>query len=211
MTSETRKARKKQQQSEEILAAARDLFIREGYFRFSMRKLAREVGCVPGTLYLYFKDKDTLVSRLIEESFEHLMVDLEAQADPDDLLRTLDRITHAYVEFGLANPEHYRFAFMLERTPSMDEARPVPHRSYGWMRDIVAECMERGLLRAADPDLVAQGIWVAMHGVTSAMITMPKFPWADRQELIDRVLDGTIQDLLPDSDMDPEQDGDTNA
>ena len=65
MSSVIRKDRKRVQQRSDILLAARDLFLSEGQARFTMRKLASEVGCAPGTLYLYFKDKDELIAVLV--------------------------------------------------------------------------------------------------------------------------------------------------
>ncbi len=69
MTSESMKSRKKALQRQEILAAARDLFMNEGYAKMSMRKLAGTVGCVPGTLYHYFKAKHHFFYFLLAESF----------------------------------------------------------------------------------------------------------------------------------------------
>jgi len=55
-----------------ILECARDLFNRDGYERFSMRRLADAVGCAVGTIYLYFTSKDELFQALVEERFERL-------------------------------------------------------------------------------------------------------------------------------------------
>jgi AcrR family transcriptional regulator len=129
LTSEARKKRKRGRQRQEILVAARALFLHEGYSRFSMRKLAKAVGCVPGTLYLYFRDKDELLAILVEESFEYLMAELEALPHDADPLNILREMMRTYVDFGLSNANHYHFAFMLRRTQSLEEARPRPHRS----------------------------------------------------------------------------------
>jgi AcrR family transcriptional regulator len=194
-----RRDRIKEQQRQDILSTAREVFMQEGHAGFSMRKLAQAVGCVPGTLYTYFKDRDHILSLLIEESFEHLMVDIEAQMTDGAPLQNLRAIMTTYVQFGLDHPDHYQFAFMLKRTPAMDEFRPVPHRSFELLRKTIAACMARGILRRADDQLVAQGVWTCIHGVTSLMITMPNFPWADRQRVIEHVLDTTIRGLLPDN------------
>jgi hypothetical protein len=38
-------------------------------------------------------------------------------------------------------------------------------------------------------------LWTAIHGVTSLLIVLPKFPWVDREELIDSVIDNAIAGL----------------
>jgi AcrR family transcriptional regulator len=48
-----RKAREKQNVREEILDAARTLFVKEGYEQVSIRKIAEKIEYSPGTIYLY--------------------------------------------------------------------------------------------------------------------------------------------------------------
>jgi AcrR family transcriptional regulator len=207
MTSVNRKERKREQQKREIFLAARELFLRVGHEHFSMRKLAKEVGCVPGTLYLYFKDKNDLVATLVQDSFEHLMDDLKRPRTDLNPLEFLKEIMHAYVEFGLANPNHYHFAFMLRRTKSLEKARPRPHRSYALLVNTVRACTEQQLIRQVDTELAAQGIWAGIHGVTSLMITMPNFPWGDKATVIDHVVDSLIDGLHPSSKTASETEG----
>lgn len=200
MKTGARTKRKREQQRQDILVAARELFLREGSAHFTMRKLAREVGCVPGTLYLYFKDKNDLIAVLVEESFERLMNDLERPRPDKSPLVRLNEIMHAYIEFGLANPDHYHFAFILRRTTDLEKARPRPHRSYYLLLDTVRECVERQLVRQVDPNVAAQGVWVGIHGVTSLMITIPHFPWANRETLIEHVVNTLMEGMHPSTD-----------
>jgi AcrR family transcriptional regulator len=197
MTSAARKERKREQQREEILLAARELFLREGHSNFSMRKLANDVGCVPGTLYLYFKDKNDLLATLVEESFEQLMDHLEVPQPDINPLEFLRKIMRAYIDFGLANPDHYYFAFMLPRTTGLEKARPRPHRSYALLVKAVRACINRSIIRRADAELASQAVWAGIHGVTSLMITIPKFPWADKRAVTDHVIDSLIEGLHP--------------
>jgi AcrR family transcriptional regulator len=199
MASSTRKQRKRDQSSQEILVAARTLFLRDGHAKFSMRKLAKELGCVPGTIYLYFKDKDALIAQLVEESFEHLMDDLEASQTGKDPLKDLEHMMGAYVTFGLEHPNDYRFAFMLHRTKGLERERPRPHRSYAMLRRLVGACIEGGLFRPVELEIATQGVWSGIHGVTSLMITMPNFPWGDKQAVVDHAIHSIIAGLRLDS------------
>ncbi len=199
MTSVTRKEHKREQQRGEILLAARELFLREGHEHFSMRELAKQVGCVPGTLYLYFKDKNDLLATLVEDSFEHLMSDLERLRPDLNPLEFLNEMMRAYIDFGLAQPNHYHFAFMLRRTSGLEKIRPRPHRSYALLLNTVRACVDQKLIRQVETELAAQGVWAGIHGVTSLMITMPNFPWGDRAALIDHVVDSLSEGLHPSS------------
>ena len=52
-----RQVRQKEVLRQDILDAARDLFIEEGYENTSMRKIAERIEYSPTTIYYYFKDK----------------------------------------------------------------------------------------------------------------------------------------------------------
>ncbi len=188
MTSEARKARKKAQQRQDILLVARELLMAEGYGEMSMRKLAKAADCAAGTLYLYFKDKDHIVSLLIEESFESLMVDFSKTLPGENPLQRLYRMMRSYVSFGLTNPHHYQVAFLMQRTQKMDEIRSTPHRSFAMLQSVVAACIDDGTFRQQDAELATQGLWTNLHGITSLMITMPRFPWTENDQVIEHVL-----------------------
>ena len=68
--------RRKQYKAElktQILEAAREIFVRDGYESFSMRKLAQRIEYSPGSIYLHFKNKEELFESLVEESFDRLL------------------------------------------------------------------------------------------------------------------------------------------
>ena len=78
----------------QILDAARDFFVNEGYEKFSMRKLAEKIEYSPPTIYPYFKDKDDLLFAICEEIAERFFADLTnirtAYSDPLESLRQKD-------------------------------------------------------------------------------------------------------------------------
>jgi AcrR family transcriptional regulator len=67
-----RREREKQGIREEILEAARKLFVTEGYENVSIRKIAERIEYSPGTIYLYFQDKADILAQVNEETFSRL-------------------------------------------------------------------------------------------------------------------------------------------
>src|SRR5689334_15238479 len=86
-----RRAREKENIREEILDAARTLFVKDGYEHVSIRKIAEKAEYAPGTIYLYFKDKAEILDRISEETFAKLAQRMHAinkdQISPIDALR----------------------------------------------------------------------------------------------------------------------------
>jgi AcrR family transcriptional regulator len=202
MTVKERRAREKAELREEILEAARELFVREGYENFSMRRLAEKIDYSPTTIYLYFKDKADLLFSLCEETFSRLVQQLETIASlATDPLEGLRAGMLAYVEFGLKNPANYLVTFVLPRpTGTAEHDRHLSPtcmgmRAFDCLRQAVAECARRGKFRKLDLEKTSQAIWAALHGVTTLLIVHPGFPWVSREDLVDQVIETTIEGL----------------
>src|SRR5215831_10622221 len=99
-----RRARQRTLLRQQILDAARDILVREGYEGLSMRKVAEKIDYSPTTIYLHFKDRDDLVFSVCEEFMASLVRALQevVQREPDPMV-ALKRGLRRYVELGLAN------------------------------------------------------------------------------------------------------------
>jgi AcrR family transcriptional regulator len=188
--------RRKEALRDEIVAAARSLFIDVGYDAFSMRKLAEKVGCSAGNLYLYFPGRDDLFRCLIDESFAELqrMIVDSVEASGADPVARLKRGLRTYVEFGLRHPDAYGIAFLVRRPKQRQPIRP--HAAFAVLQQIVADCVASRHFRAVDVELASQAVWTAIHGLTSLFIHLPRFPWVDRDQLVTTVIDHAVDPFL---------------
>src|ERR1700730_16018763 len=106
MNAITRRRKHKEELRRVILDAAREIFVREGYESFSMRKLAEKIEYSPGSVYLHFKNKEELFECLVEESFARLLKTLTGLRNGQELqdpAEELKKGLRAYVELG---PRH---------------------------------------------------------------------------------------------------------
>jgi AcrR family transcriptional regulator len=199
-----RRARHKQLLRQQILDAARELLVRDGYDQLSMRRVADRIDYSPTAIYLHFKDKLDLVFSLCEESFAKLVHELETLADeyPDPIVR-LRKGMERYVAFGLKNPNHYLPAFVLPPPADLDAKRQQAMlspessgmRALATLRDTIADGVRSKQLRKVDPDVAARSTWAALHGVTSLLIVHAHFPWGDRDKVIQNLIDSLIDGL----------------
>lgn len=196
-----RRAREKQELRQDILDAARDLFIREGFENISMRKIAEKIEYSPTTIYLHFQDKADLLDCVCEETLQKLESRLAAIRETTP--RELDRMKsglRAYIEFGLEHPNDYRVAFLMEFKPFMEPERcarchSMGQKAFDHMRMGVRECMELGIIGPCDVETTSQVLWAAIHGLTSLLILHPHFEWVARESLIDGLI-ATLVDGL---------------
>lgn len=196
MSSKQRRAREKEGLREEILDAARALFVKEGYESVSIRKIADKIEYAPGTIYLYFRDKAEILDRICEETFAKLIVRM--QAIKDDTAAPLDKLRRGlrtYIQFGLDNPNHYIVTFIQAKVN--DEAQAVyqtaGQKAFACLRQGVQECVDAGELVSNDADELAQTLWAGIHGLTSVLITCSKFPFVERNRLIDRMIHTLVE------------------
>src|SRR5215471_16636476 len=140
-----RRAREKQELRQEILDAARDLFVREGFENVSMRKIAEKIEYSPTTIYLYFKDKADLLDCICEETFARLVrkqtILDQTVADPIERMR---RGLRSYIEFGLKHPNHYKVAFMMTQpfddVEQCQRSRAMGQKAFDHLRRGIAHC-----------------------------------------------------------------------
>jgi AcrR family transcriptional regulator len=164
----------------------------------SIRAIADAVGVTPPSIYLHFPDKESLILAVCNRHFEVFDAVIEdAGRSTDDPVESLRRRGRAYVRFGLENPEPYRILFMT-RTDSAQQRDVVVDagaRAFQHLVDAVQRCIDAGAFRRVDPVLAATGVWTAVHGLTSLLISMPGFLWPDVEALVDHVCDTQTRGL----------------
>jgi AcrR family transcriptional regulator len=179
-----------------ILAAAKEIFLAEGYEATTMRRIAEALGVTPTTLYLHFPDKSALLMEICDDSFAQMVAEF-ARADLAEApaIEALRRLLDSYVGFGLAHPREYRLLFMTEVPPHVGGHRPGPgdaatrpdngQLAFAALETLVRRLIGEGVFRPGDPATMAEAIWAAAHGLVSLLIAMPHFPWSERTRLVD--------------------------
>jgi AcrR family transcriptional regulator len=201
MSVKERKERQKKFLRQEILDAASELFVKEGYEQVSMRRIADRIEYSPTTIYLYFQDKAELLEQVCRQAFSRLAVLLKRiQDQPGDPVERLKKGLKAYVHFGIANPHQYRAAFMMPKPEDLDKLkynRPDSPgmQAFDFLRRSVQRCEAAGQLRVGDVELASQTLWCGVHGVTSLFITHQAFPWAGKEQVIHSVVDTLVAGL----------------
>lgn len=194
--SKQRREREREGLREQILDAARTLFVKEGYESVSIRKIADKIEYAPGTIYLYFHDKAEILDRICEETFAKLIVRM--QAIKDDTAAPLDKLRRGlrtYIQFGLDNPNHYILTFIQAKVHHEAQSvfQTMGLKAFSCLRQGVQECVDAGVLVSNDADELAQTLWAGIHGLTSVLITCTGFPFVERNRLIDRMVHTLVE------------------
>ena len=163
-----------------IAVVAERLFQTEGFAAVSMRRLAKEAGCAPMTLYAYFDSKADIL-RLIWAGFlAGLFDDLDRQSqgipNPEDRLVALAR---AYVRYWLDHPDRYRMVFMTHGVTQGEVGTFVEGGDILARFQLFAEALSATGAAPARLTLAYEALLSALIGVAHNQITVSAYPWSD--------------------------------
>jgi len=186
MGAQERRAREKAEVRNRILAAARELFTREGYKAVTMRRIAEKVEYTPTALYFHFHNKEALLQELSDCDALALGREFSKLRKVSDPLERIQAMGEGYIQFALAHPNQYRLLFMTPMPPQPPERSVIlkgdPHQdAYALLLETTREAITAGLLRPGlqDAEQVAQILWSGVHGFVSLILTKRNDRWFD--------------------------------
>ena len=193
-----KRAKYKEEFRREILDAARELFINEGYEKFSMRRLAEKIDYSATTIYLYFKDKDDLLFAICEEFFAHLSAQLNhIRSVSHDPIETLRQALLYLMEFGLKNPNQYKVIFFTKSVygtrEELVEKESMARNTYFVFKEIVQDCINAGKLQEIEVDIIVDTLAIASHGLITMALYKPNFLKDNSEVIAHTLVDGLLR------------------
>ncbi len=160
-----------------LLDASLALVTAHGVDRFSLREAAREVGVSPAAAYRHFRDKDALLASLAAEAFGHLAGWMERATSeapgkpgtPAHQTAVFAAVGHAYVEFAVQHPAHYRVMFgpWCQRDDVVALEVRTPYEILVEALDALVECGAIKPEKRAGAEVAA---WSTVHGLASLVV-----------------------------------------
>lgn len=144
-----------------IVSAARAAFLRHGYGNTSMSAIAAKLGGSKTTLWSYFRNKrelfDAVVDDLVERYGDALRLPLRAEADPRETLHAFAVSIITTVTRPQIVALHRMVTGEAGRFPELGRAlvERGMRRGQARLAEWIAQQMDRGTLRRADPLLAA--------------------------------------------------------
>jgi AcrR family transcriptional regulator len=191
-----RKEREKERRRQQIMVAAKRVFSDKGFNKATMEDIAQEAELSPGTLYLYFKNKEELYASLSLRILQYLLIRVEhvnddKEADPQEKLTALMDAMYDVYEFDpliIINMFHLQSSETLRNlSPQlMEEIKTLSRKSLGSIAKIFEQGVEQGLFFDRHPVALADTFWAMFSGVVL---------WLTSKKLIDEQKDYLKQTL----------------
>jgi AcrR family transcriptional regulator len=191
-----RKEREKERRRQQIMVAAKRVFSDKGFNKATMEDIAHEAELSPGTLYLYFKNKEELYASLSLRILQYLHirvehVDSETEKGPEEKVEALMDAMYDVYEFDpliIINMFHLQSSETLKNlSPElMAEIKDLSGKSVGAIAKIFKEGIDKGLFIDRHPVALADTFWALFSGVVL---------WLTSKRIIDQEKDYLKQTL----------------
>jgi AcrR family transcriptional regulator len=170
-----RKERERERRRQQIIVAAKRVFSDRGFNKATMEDIAREAELSPGTLYLYFKNKDELYASLSLRILQYLIIRLEhvnanAELGPGGKVDALIDAMFDVYDFDphiIINMFHLQSSETLKNLSEdlLKEIEDLSRKSLGAIAAIFQEGIEAGEFIEEHPIALADIFWSLFSGV----------------------------------------------
>ena len=164
-----RKERHREELKKDILIAAKELFLENGFEATSIRNIAEKIEYSPATIYLYYKDKNEIIHALHQEGFKLLIQHFEPLGTIPSAFERLKAMGKAYIQFALKHPDVYHLIFtMKEPLAHVQECEldwDEGDTSFQLLLATVKGCQQEGYFKDMEPVGMSFLIWSTMHGL----------------------------------------------
>ena len=201
----SRREKEKEDRKERILAAAREVFFQTGIRPATVDAIAARAAVAKGTVYLYFRTKETILAHLLLEGLDGLHKYLMAaydEAQPHSGEARLRRLAGAYYDFYVAEPEYFRLMMAFDRGQFRESVSPELYerillrslRGLRWVVNATQQGLDEGAFEPGDAGEITSMLWAALNGV----LVLTSHPL--RRELVDQEVEilysGVLETML---------------
>ena len=170
-----RKEREKERRRQQILVSAKRVFSEKGFNKATMEDIASDAELSPGTLYLYFKNKEELYASLSLRILQYLKIRVDHVNGEEDLdsIQKLDALMDAMYDVYEFDPLIIINLFHLQSSETlrylsprlMSEIKELSSKSLGGIAQIFEEGAKNNSFIERHPIALADIFWALFSGV----------------------------------------------
>ena len=172
---------------------ALEIYRAEGSGAISMRRLAKEVGCAPMTIYAHFEGKTDILRYLwadvLADMSDEIQKKLKSVVAPVERLQTAAQI---FVAYWIDHPDHFRLVFMSNDVTRADVSTFIMDNQTLAHFKMFSTLVNNALPNDGDVKSGTDTLISGMIGIALCINTIRDYPWADARLMTDRLLASII-------------------
>jgi AcrR family transcriptional regulator len=169
-----RQLRERERRRQQIIAASKRVFVTKG-IRATIKDIAEAAELSPGTLYIYFKNKDELYASLSIRLLKHLNLRLQRVKERRDMSldQRITAVREALCESYELDPPVFITLSHLQASETLENISPdlleqimgLLRQSLGNLSEIFADETDRACVANRDPKKLALISWALFSGL----------------------------------------------
>jgi AcrR family transcriptional regulator len=176
-----------------IAKQALAIYRAEGFEAVSMRRLAKEVGCAPMTIYAHFEGKQDILRYLWADVLADMSSEIQRKLKL--IVGPVERLQMAaqtFVSYWVDHPDHFRLVFMSNDVTRSDVSTFVMDEEtlthFQMFSDLVQVVLQDDSNVKANTDTLISG----MIGIALCLNTIRDYPWTDVKMMANGLLNNII-------------------
>ncbi|MGB1161084.1 MAG: TetR/AcrR family transcriptional regulator [Alphaproteobacteria bacterium] len=171
------------------------IYYAEGFDAISMRRLAKEVGCAPMTIYAHFEGKTDVLryiwADILKDLSDGIQQALEPASTPQDRLHVA---AQTFVSFWITQPEHFRLVFMSSDVNKADvtvfvtDSETAAH--FQVFERLIGDAVGDDRAIKVSTDTLISGL----IGIALSHNTIPGYAWAEPALMAKQLVTGILCD-----------------
>lgn len=194
----------------QIVAAATQLFSKKGFYRTTVKEIAKLAGISPGLVYLYVREKEDILLLVLLQVVEGYVSEIPKAIEgiEDPMLRLMQTVD-AYCRVVDSHSAATVLAYRSTKTLSVNRRQIIQNREIetnAILADVIEGCMEADLIRRVNVDVLIYQLVLVAHGwalkswYLRSRISLDEYISASLENLLTGVLSdkgsGTFQGTL---------------
>jgi TetR/AcrR family transcriptional regulator len=200
MSTKSRKEREKENRREDILKAAEAIMSVNGLHGLSIDLIAQETELAKGTIYLYFKSKEEILSILTIKARKSLLIEFqEFEQKEENPIEKLKAIVKANYSLYKKNPLYYDLLSLYEANNKLKETDEMYQTSDDLTKmvaNIAIKAQEQGLM---NPNINPLHFTMILWGMSVGMLQLMKVRGAimkDKMDIVEEDLLNTYIEIF---------------
>lgn len=170
------------------------IYREEGFEAVSIRRLAKEVGCAPMTIYAHFEGKTDILRYL----WASVLADMsdEIQNNINSIVvptKRLESAAQTFVSYWISHPDHFRLVFMSNDVTRTDVSKfIIDEKTLAHFRmfyDLTKEVLPKdGNIKQRADTLIS-----GMIGIALCVNTISDYPWTDATLMTEKLVTSVVE------------------
>ena len=177
------------------ISAGQKILAKEGFAKFSARKVAREIGYTIGTIYNIFKSHDDFILHINAVTLNDIADFLEKKTKGKNEV-AIKQLAESYIEF--AKNDYNRWSALFEHQLLKGDEPPKWYaKEIKRIFDIVEKHFEGIASNKKEAEIAAKTIWAGIHGICQLSLTgkLDTVGAKSMKELTDSLIDNYLRGL----------------